>query len=85
MEQFYGILISVLLTLLVLAIGVLIRIFLVSQKKLAEKTDKDHDEIIRLQGGYKGVHVMATENKERISETRTKVHEIDKRVGKLEK
>ena len=85
MEQFYGILISVLVGLLIVAIGVLIRVFLLAQKKLIEKTDKDHDELIRLQGGFKGVYAMATENKEKISETRTKVHEIDKRVGKLEK
>ncbi|MBC8315550.1 MAG: hypothetical protein H8E51_08600 [Bacteroidetes bacterium] len=78
MEQFYGILISVLLGLLVIAIGLLIRVFLLAQKKLVEKTDKDHDEIIRLQCGFKKIHDMAVENKDKISQTRKELHEIEK-------
>lgn len=96
MEQFYGVLISIMLGVLILALGIIGRMFLTAQRKQIERSDQHHDDIIRLQGGYKGVHLKTEENYKAIYKTRNdftaqhktldnEVRAIDKRVTKLEK
>lgn len=85
MEQFYGVLISVLLSLLIISLGIIGRMIMVAQRRQLERSDKHHDDIIRLQGGYKGIFNDAEELKTSHNTLNKEVRVIDKRVTALEK